>query len=529
MRIARQDVMRGRVLMAAVCVGLCVGGCGSHKRSVSSSTHSAGRSTSTMRTATTASTATGSSTTVGSAVASSGSWPQFGYSDERANEGPADSGLTAQNLGRLTRRTVGLPAVADSSAIELAGIPVKGRVRDVIVVTTSYGRTLAVDARTGAKLWEFTPASINSYAGSAQFTTASPTADPDRRYVYVATPGGEIHKLVLATGREVRSGRWPARVTLDPTHEKLASPPSIDGSHLIVVTGGYIGDIPPYQGHVVEISRATGQIQAVFNSLCSNVRHLMQPKSCPVSDSAIWGRAGAVVERDGNILVATSNGESSETTTFNGRTNWSDSVLELSPNRLKLLHNWTPTDQLHLTQDDLDLGSTSPALLPGDLAVQGGKSGVLSLLNLQKLDGTSGSAGPRTGGELQTLAAPGNTDVFSQPAVAKIGGTTYVFVTTAGGTAAYRLTRRRLHRVWQNSTPGTSPIIAGGLLYVYDEKHGALIVRTPTTGRQLASLPAGEGHWNSPIVVGGRIILPTGDANDRASSGVLDIYHLPGR
>ncbi len=352
---------------------------------------------------------------------------------------------------------MGLPGVADSSAIELAGITINRHSRDVIVVTTSYGHTLAVNARTGAKLWEFTPSSISSYAGSAQFTTASPTADPDRRHVYVATPDGDIHKLVLATGREVRSGHWPARVTLDPTHEKLASPPSIDGSHLIVVTDGYIGDIPPYQGHVVEISRATGRIQAVFNSLCSNVRQLMHPSTCPYSDSAIWGRAGAVVKRNGNILVATSNGESSQTTTFNGRTNWSDSVLELSPKRLKLLHNWTPTDQLHLTRDDLDLGSTSPALLPGDLAVQGGKSGVLSLLDLKKLNGTSKPAGPKTGGELQTLAAPGKTDVFSQPAVAKLGRRTYVFVTTAAGTGAYRLAGRRLHRVWQNVDAGNQP------------------------------------------------------------------------
>jgi outer membrane protein assembly factor BamB len=522
-------MMRGRLLLAVVCLGVSAGGCGSQAaNSASSSTHSAGRPTSATRTTSATGTATDSSPTVKAATAGTGDWPQFGYSDQRPNDGPADTGITAANLKRLTRHTVRLPGVADSSAIELAGITVKGRARDVIVLTTSYGHTLAIDARTGAKLWQFTPSTIGSYAGSPQFTTASPTADPDRRYVYVATPDGEIHKLVLATGREVRAGRWPVRATLDPTHEKLASPPSIDGSHLIVVTDGYIGDIPPYQGHVVEISRATGQIQAVFNSLCSNVRHLLHPKRCRDSDSAIWGRAGAVVERNGNILVATSNGESSQTTTFNGRTNWSDSVLELSPRGLKLLHNWTPTDQLHLTEDDLDLGSTSPALLPGDLAVQGGKSGVLSLLNLQKLNGTTGPAGPRTGGELQTIAAPGKTDVFSQPAVATISGKTYVFVTTSAGTAAYRLTHRRLHVVWQDSTPGTSPIIAGGLLYVYDETHGALIVRAPTTGRQLASLPAGQGHWNSPIVVGGRIIMPTGSANDRALSGELEIFHLPG-
>jgi outer membrane protein assembly factor BamB len=515
--------MRRAWLVAAVCGGMFVSACGS---GVADSSSSSTRSAFVTPTASARTTTTESS---GNVTAAPGDWAQFGYSDQRPNDGPADTGVTAATLKHLTRRVVKLPGTADSSAIELGAVNVKGRVRDVIVVTTSYGHTLAIDARTGTRLWEFTSSDIGSYAGSAQFTTASPTADPDRRYVYAAAPDGEIHKLVLATGREVRSGRWPVRVTLDPTHEKLASPPSIDGSHLIVVTDGYIGDIPPYQGHVVEISRATGRIQAVFNSLCSNIRHLMHPSSCPDSDSAIWGRAGAVVEPDGDILVTTSNGESTQTTTFNGRTNWSDSVLELSPKGLKLMHNWTPTDQLHLTQDDLDLGSTSPALLPGDLAVQGGKSGVLSLLNLGKLDGTTGPAGPRTGGALQAIDAPGPTDVFSQPAVATISGTTYVFVTTSAGTSAYRLAHRRLSVAWQDSTPGTSPVLAGGLLYVYDETHGALIVRSPKTGRQLASLPADVGHWNSPIIVGGRIILPTGNANDHASSGALDIYHLPGR
>jgi hypothetical protein len=28
--------------------------------------------------------------------------------------------------------------------------------------------------------------------------------------------------------------------------------------------------------------------------------------------------------------------------------------------------------------------------------------------------------------------------------------------------------------------------------------------------------------------VGGRVILPVGNANDHSTSGVVDIYHLPG-
>jgi hypothetical protein len=49
-------------------------------------------------------------------------------------------------------------------------------------------------------------------------------------------------------------------------------------------------------------------------------------------------------------------------------------------------------------------------------------------------------------------------------------------------------------------------------------------VYRPTTGGRLARLPAGTGHWNSPIVTDGRIALPEGNANDHLTHGVLDIW-----
>jgi hypothetical protein len=71
-------------------------------------------------------------------------------------------------------------------------------------------------------------------------------------------------------------------------------------------------------------------------------------------------------------------------------------------------------------------------------------------------------------------------------------------------------------------------VIAGGLLYVYDVNGGNLDVYRPADGHLLASLPAHPGHWNSPIVIGGRIIVPEGDDNNHLRSGTIDIYHLPG-
>lgn len=458
-------------------------------------------------------------------------WLRFDYDAQRSGVGPTATGISAHNLGALRTRTVKLPGTVDSSAIELHGIKVGNRIRDVIVMTTTYGRTIALDPGTGKLLWEFTPADIGDYEGSAQITTATPIADPDRQYVYATSPDGRIHKLVLATGREVRSGGWPVSVTFDPTHEKLPSALNISGHSLVVTTGGYIGDIPPYQGHVVSIDFATGRITAVWNALCSDRHTLIDPpRSCPASDAAIWARQGAVIEPGtGRILVATGNAP------FNGSTDWGDSVLELSPDGSRLLHNWTPTNQVELNSSDLDLGSTAPAVLPTfhgrHLAVQGGKAGVLDLLDLDRLDGTSGGPGPRTGGQIQQIESPGSGQVFTAPAVWSHAGTIYVFVGDGSGTWAYVLTggtSPRLRVAWRSGSGGTSPVLAGGLLYVYDPS-GSLDVYVPTSGRKLISLPASSGHWNSPIVVGGRIILPVGNANDHSTTGMLYIYHLPGR
>ena len=61
-------------------------------------------------------------------------------------------------------------------------------------------------------------------------------------------------------------------------------------------------------------------------------------------------------------------------------------------------------------------------------------------------------------------------------------------------------------------------------MYVYDVDGGGLNVYRPGSGRRLATLPAGSGHWNSPVLGDGRIALPEGDANDHSRNGILDIY-----
>src|SRR5579875_303982 len=201
-------------------------------------------------------------------------WPEFGLNPQRSDVSELASGIAPGELAHLRRLTVSLPGTVDSSPVYLHDVSVDGAKHDAIVVTTTYGRTLAIDASSGRILWTFTPAGYSRWAGSAQITVASPLADPDGLWVYAASPNGLIHKLSLADGREDSAGGWPVSVTREPVHEKLGAALNVDGPDLLVATSGYIGDIPPYQGHVVAIARSDGRVASVFNTLCANRREL---------------------------------------------------------------------------------------------------------------------------------------------------------------------------------------------------------------------------------------------------------------
>lgn len=448
---------------------------------------------------------------------SGGDWTRFGYDAARSSSGPAATGIAAGNVRRLRRQRVVLDGTVDSSPIYLRSVRVAGRVRDAFFVTTSYGKAIAVDASTGRVLWRFTPPGYSRWAGTSTITNSTPVADPGRRFVYSASPDGALHKLGVANGREAPG--WPVSITRRPDREKIGPALNLSRGLLLAGTGGYVGDAPPYQGHAVAVDTASGRIVNVWNSLCSDRPGLLDPSTCPASGSAIWARSGVVVDpTTGNLLVATGDGK------FDGRRYWGDSVLVLGPRAERLVQNWTPTNFADLDSADVDLGSTAPALLGSGLAVQSGKDALLRLLDLRRLN-PSGSAGPTAGGELQTVRLPGG--LFSAPAVWRDRGRTWVFVATFSGTRAFVLESRRLQLVWSSGVAGTSPVVAGGLLYLYDPGGDGLGVYNPRTGALIARLPAGAGHWNSPIVTDGRIALPEGSANDHALTGVLDIYRFP--
>ena len=440
-------------------------------------------------------------------------WTRFGWNAARSNAATDPTGIDSTNVGSLRRQQVTIDGTVDASPIYLHGVQVNGAAHDVLVVTTTYGKTLAIDANDGSVLWRFTPPTYRDYAGSYRITTSTPVADPTRQFVYAAAPDGNVRKLALADGRVA----WTTAITLLPEREKIASPLNFDRGHVIAATGGYIGDAPPYQGHVAVLDAASGQLLHVWNALCSDRAGLIDPHSCPESGSAIWGRAGAVIDSvTGNIFVATGDGR------WDGNVYWGDATLELDANATRLVGNYTPSNTEALDAGDVDVGSTAPVLLGAGLVSQSGKDGMIRLLDLAAMR----QPGPHRGGERQMLATPSSSGLFTAPAVWQSAGVTWMFAADGGGTAAWTIGAGQLQPAWSNRSGGTSPVLAGGLLYVYG-RGGGLHVYQPESGREVARLDCGGGHWNSPIIVDGLIALPEGNANDHRTSGVLDIFRLP--
>jgi outer membrane protein assembly factor BamB len=193
------------------------------------------------------------------------------------------------------------------------------------------------------------------------------------------------------------------------------------------------------------------------------------------------------------------------------------------------LDTYTPTNFLSLTNADADLGSTAPAILPaagysGRLALQSGKDANLRLINLENLSGQGGPG--HTGGEIQILPVPQGGQVLTTPAVwtNPADSSTWVFVTNGSGSSGLKLTLPggvpTLATQWHNSLAGFSPLVANNVLYFA----GANIIRAldPLTGSLLWSdtTHIGGNHWESPIVVNGRLYITDESAH-------LTAYALP--
>jgi outer membrane protein assembly factor BamB len=456
-------------------------------------------------------------------------WPLFGHDSARTGIDVGDTILTVRNVHLLRARwqlSFGPHLVADSTPIFIAHVRSHRTYRPMLFQTAKNGETFGIDAFTGRIVWRF-------FTHGPKITPSTPAADPSLQSIYVPGVDGFIHKLDAATGHEERAPGFPAQLTRIPLTEQDASPLNVANGYLYATTSGYNGDAPYYDGHVLSVRLSDGDTH-VFNSLCSRVKSLPLPSLCPNSDSGIWARGGAVVDPDpamgGRVYAATGNGYFDAS---KGGDNYGDSVISLSADVTHFLGNYTPMDFTALQNGDIDLGSTSPVMLPRQSAsstplmlAQGGKDSIFRLVDREHLPGVAH--------ELQEITLP--DQLFSTPAMWMDGAyRPWLFLGLPQNVQAYRLTTEggssKLVLVWsvspgQTNGEGTSPVVSNGIVFVaFDNQVVALDALSGRTlwssGSPSALHSIGPVHWESPIVVNGWLYCSDQNGN-------LTAYALPG-
>ncbi len=442
-----------------------------------------------------------------------------------------------QNVSHLHQLfKISLPSVADGAPAYLNNVKTNAGTINLVFVTTKDGHIIALNAENGKMIWSHQYGTGNYRINNGYkktYTTSSPAIDPNRKFVYSYGLDGYVHKYQVINGEEIKGGGWPELCTLKPFNEKGSSALAIatakNGiSYLFVANGGYLGDRGDYQGHLTTINLKDGT-QHVFNADCSNqtVHFVEKPgkPDCPAVQNAIWARSGVVYDASTNkIYMATGNGQ------FNPSDHhWGDAVFALNPDGTGInggpIDSYTPTDYQKLDDEDLDLGSTAPAVIPTpknckikNLAVQSGKDRILRLINLSNLNG-HGKPG-YTGGEIgKTIDVPSGEMVFTAPAVwiNPVDKESWVFVGTYNGLAAFLLNIDKygnpgLVLAWKQSDGSSSPIIANGILFC--SVSGSIRALNPVTGKLLwKNNNIGGIHWESPIVDNGVLYITDESGN----------------
>ncbi len=432
--------------------------------------------------------------------------------------------LLPRSLGLVTQHwSVTIPDTCDGSPVYVSSIPTVNGIHDFLIMTTMYGGTVALDAFTGQTIWQTTPPK------GPRWTTSSPAISPDRRLVYSYGLDGYVHRYRISDGSEIGGEGWPQLVTRKGEVEKVSSSLSIvttkdHHNYLYVTTAGYPepGDDGDYQGHLVVID-LDDDSRKVFNAACSDKEMLFvangdESNDCTHVQSGIWGRAPVAYDPvSDRILITTSNGDYDAD---RGGYNWGDSIIALRPDGSTdggtPLDSYTPAEYQTLQDLDLDFGSVSPLILPlaertrfPRIALQTGKDHVLRLVDIENL---SGQGGPRhVGGELSKTPVPQGGIVIARPAAwLAPDGTTWVFVTTYLGASGLAVVSRdgvpQLEPRWTNSLDGATPVVVNGVLYF--ARNHELVALNPQTGERLWSDDSiGPIHWQSPIVVNGRIYV----------------------
>jgi outer membrane protein assembly factor BamB len=312
--------------------------------------------------------------------------------------------------------------------------------------------------------------------------TGTTVYDPANGLVYaVAETTGFDHVLagISVTNGTVRFGRNIPTPDGQPRFDQQRAALTLGSGRVYVAFGGLFGDCGPYRGSVVGVP-------------VSGKGALVSYRVPTAQEAGIWEPGGPVAGPDGTIYVSVGNGAATSPP-FDG----SDSVTALNP----ALHRtgiFAPKSWPADNAGDLDLSSSSPALLTSGKILIAGKRGVGYLLNAKHLAGVGSQLAQAT-----VCASFGGTSVR---------GSVVYLPCIQGGMAAVNTAGGKIKVLWRGPpTAQGSPVLGGGAVWVPDWGGGVLYQLDPANGQVRRQLELGGAlpHFASPSLSGNLALIGT--------------------
>lgn len=420
----------------------------------------------------------------------SAAWPQFDQNSARTGIAaglPAAGPLSQKWTATLDGAVYGQPLV----------------VGGYVIAATENDSVYALASATGKVVWRAhlgTPVPQSALNGCGDIfplgITGTPIYDQSDGLVYaVAETSGYQHVLF---GLSVTTGAVEVQRDIDVTsaanqaaYDQQRPALAIDDGEVFASFGGLAGDCGPYIGGVVGVAL--------------NGKGALTSWHTPTSrEGAVWGTAGPVVGPDGDLWIANGNGAAESGDPYDG----SDSVTRLGISASGALYRqdfFAPSTWADDNANDLDLGSTQPALAANDSTLIMGKRGVAYLLDTTDLGGIGSSRA-----QLAICKAFG---------AAAVSGSTVYEPCQGGGLAAISVNAEAgsIKVLWRGPADGNgSPVLGGGAVWVtaYDPSggdSGTLYELSPATGQIENQLTIGQGlpHFSSLSLAGGSAYLGT--------------------
>jgi outer membrane protein assembly factor BamB len=241
-------------------------------------------------------------------------------------------------------------------------IAINGVSHNVVYVGTDNDNMYALDADTGAELWQksLPPSGTTAVAGTmvddiyipSIGILGTPAIDNGTLYVVLETAEqnatvfiNRLHALHITTGQEKFGGPVVISDPNLPPADKLQRPGLIVVNGTVYVCMGSLGDKAPYHGFVFAFDKTTLAQQGVWNSTPTR------------TEGGLDGRRRINLRHFGEHL------RTDRQRIPGWVTNFGESTVKLSPS-LQLQSFFTPHDAASLTASDLDLGSASVPVMP---------------------------------------------------------------------------------------------------------------------------------------------------------------------